>query len=152
MIKREVSEITGEEKRELFGIGKFRFENEQVNRWVELGGNIEYRYETRKTGITLLNQTEGLLSFTFHLEVNPEGEVKFSGDCMLFSPILKYLIQILKAKKDTEIRTKNQEFITALNKVLLKRCLDRSKEICEKEEFNLVGLETLICELGLENI
>jgi hypothetical protein len=144
--------LEGNEEEIMLGVGKFRFENEQITNWVNTGGNIEYRYEVRKTGISLLNQNEGLLSFTFHLEINPIGEIKFNGDCILFSTILQYLIEILKAKKESEIRKRNEAFVKTLNKLLLKGCLDHSKEISEREGFNLVGFETLYSNWGLDNI
>jgi len=140
------------EKKGLFNIRKFRFDNEQINSWVNTGGNIEYYYEVKKTNILPLNQNEGLLSFTFRLEVNPIGEIKFNGDCVLTSPILKNHIQILMAKKDSEIRKRNQSFMKILNKFLLARCLAHSKKTSEKEGFNLIGFDTLLSKLGLENI
>ena len=140
------------EKKGSFNIRKFRFDNEQINSWVNTGGNIEYYYEVKKTNIVPLNQNEGLLSFTFRLEEKPIGEIKFNGDCILTSPTLKNHILILIAKKNSEIRKKNQSFMKILNKTLLAVCLDHSKKTSEKEGFNLIGFDTLLSNLGLENI
>ena len=147
-----MSELEGREEEVMLGVGKFRFENEQINNWVNTGGNIEYHYEVRKTWIDPINQNQGLLLFTFHLEIHPVGEIKFNGACILFSTILQYLIQILKAKKGSEIRKRNEAFMKKLNKLLLKGCLDHSKEISDREGFKLVGFETLYNNLGLDNI
>lgn len=147
-----MSKLEGNEEEVILGVGKFRFENEQINNWVNTGGNIEYHYEVRKTGIDVINQNQGLLQFMFHLEINPIGEIKFNGTCILFSTILQYLIEILKARKESEIRKKNEAFVKTLNKLLLKGCLDHSKEISEREGFNLVNFETLYSNFGLDNI
>lgn len=136
----------------LFNVGKFRFEKKEVNKWMDVGGNIEYHYETRKTGIIPLNQHEGLLTFEFRLEITPIGEIKFQGDCILFSPILKDLIIILKSKKDSKIRRRNEIFMNALNKLLLKRCLNYAKELGEEEGIQFHNFEFLLSQLGLENI
>ncbi len=147
--------MKGKNQKGLFQVGKFRFENEQVERWVDvnLGGNVEYDYETKKTGITPLNPNEALITFEFRLELLPNtGRVTFSGDCLLISPRLKILIMVLKAKKDSEMRRRNQAFMIALNKLLSRRCLDHAKKIGEKEGVHFHGYEYALQQFGMDKI
>ena len=148
-------EIEGKNQKGLFQVGKFRFENEKIEAWVDinLGGNMDYDYKTEKTGITPLNPNEALLSFEFKLELLPNtGKITFSGDCLLISPRVKILIMILKAKKDSVIRNKNQAFMIALNKLLARRCLDHAKIIGEKEGVHFHNYEDALHQFGLDKI
>lgn len=115
--------------------------------------NVEYEYQVETTGITPYNLTEGLLSFKFELEILPDiGKIEFNGDCILFSNVLKSLVMILKADKNTLLWKKNQDFINGLHKFLLRRCLDYSKKIGEKEGIHFHSYELILKEEGLEHI
>ena len=147
--------MEGEKKKGLFRVGKFRFENEHVEKWVNLGSSIntDYEYELRPTGITPLNPTEGLLKFTFEIELLPDkGKISFNGDCYLFSNNLKALIMILKADENSIIRKKNQAFMKALCKLLLRRCLDHAKNVGEKEGIHFPNYEYVLQQWGIEHI
>lgn len=147
--------MEGKNQKGLFAVGKFRFENEHVEKWVDinLGGNVDYDYNVEMTGITPLNTTEGLLKFTFQIELLPDkGKVSFNGDCYLFSNNLKALIMVLKADENSIIRKKNQAFMRALNKLLLRRCLDHAKSIGEKEGVHFPSYEYALQQFGIDKI
>jgi len=147
--------MEGKNQKGLFSVGKFRFENEQVEKWVDinLGGSVDYDYEVKMRGITPLNPTEGLLKFTFQIELLPDkGKISFNGDCYLFSNNLKALIMVLKGDENSIIRKKNQMFMKALTKLLLRRCLDHAKNIGEKEGVHFPSYEYALQQFGIDKI
>ncbi|MFX1502030.1 MAG: hypothetical protein ACFFDH_13790 [Promethearchaeota archaeon] len=142
-------------KQGFFKVDNFRFENEKVEHWVNLGNvlNTEYDFEIRKTGITPLNQNEALLRFDFRLELLPDiGKITFNGDCILYSSLLKTCIMILKAKEDSLIQKKNKAFMTYLNDQLRKNCFEYAKELGEKEGMHFDKWDLFLHELGLDQI
>ncbi|KKL49637.1 hypothetical protein LCGC14_2313550, partial [marine sediment metagenome] len=152
---KEVNEMGRKNQKGLFAVRKFRFENEQVENWVNLGSSIntDYEYELKPTGIIPLNPTEGLLKFIFQIELLPDkGKISFNGDCYLFSNNLKALIMVLKADENSIIKKKNQAFMKALNKLLLRRCLDHAKKIGEKEGVHFPSYESILQQWGIEHI
>jgi len=139
-------------KEGLFRIGSFKFENVIINRFLDTGESYSYYHETKKTNIVALNPKQARLSFTFHLELKPLGEIRFNGDCLLESTMLKNMVQLIVSKEGSEFRKRNQSNMDALNKMLKKRCLDYAKEMCDNDGFELYGFDTLINTLGLQNI
>lgn len=143
------------EKKALFQVGKFRFENEHIEKWVDIKvvRYLECVFEIKKTNITPLNPKEALLSFNFNLELLPNtARITFKGDCLLISPKVKILILILKAKKNSKIRNRNQPFMKALNKLLLRRCMDHAKEIGEKKGIRFENYENILQDFGIDKI
>ena len=59
---------------------------------------------------------------------------------------------VLKADENSIIRKKNQAFMKALNKLLLRRCLDYSKEIGEIEGIHFPSYEYALQQLGIDKI
>lgn len=147
--------MEGKRLKGFFQLGKFRFENEHIEKWVDINlmGRMEYDYEVRKTNIILLNPNEALLKFEFRLELLPNtAGITFGGDCLLISPKVKIFILILKAKKNSKIRNKNQLFMKALNKLILRRCLDYAKRIGEKEGIQFHDYEYTLQLFGIDKI
>lgn len=148
-----MNEIDLKSKQGFFKVDKFRFENEKVEQWVNLGSavNTEYESEIKKTGITPLNQSEALLRFDFRLELLPDiGKITFNGDCILTTSSLRNTIIILKAKEDSIIRKKNKAFMTYLNNLLRKNCFEYAKELGEKEGMHFDKWDLFLQELGLD--
>ena len=147
--------MEGKNQKSLFSVGKFRFEEEQVEKWVNSGSsiNIDYDWRLEETGVVPLNPTEGLLRFTFQIELLPDiGKISFNGDCYLLSNKMKALIMVLKADENSIIRKKNQAFMKALNKLLLRRCLDHAKHIGEKEGIHFPSYEYALQQFGIDKI
>ena len=145
----------GKYRKGLFNVSNFRFENEKVEKWVNLGVAIstDYDFRIKKTGFAPHSQHEGLLSFEFELELLPDiGKITFNGDCIFFSPLLETCIMIIKADKKSVLRKKNKVFMIALNNLLRRRCLDHAKEIGEKEGLHFDNYDLFLEELGLEHI
>lgn len=138
-----------------FQLGKFRFVNEQIEKWVDINvmGYVECVYEIKKTNLTPLNPKKALLTFEFKLEILPNtAKITFIGDCLLISPKMPILLRILKAKKGSLIRNKNQLFLKALNKLLLRRCMDYAKKIGDKEGIRFQDYEKILQEFGIDQI
>lgn len=147
--------MEGESKKVRWAVGKFRFEDEHVEKWVKIGSSIntEYSYNLETPIIVPLNPTEGLLKFTFQLELLPDkGKISFNGDCYLFSSILKPLIMVLSSDKNSIIRKKNKAFLDLLKKFLLKRCLDHAKRIGEKDGIHFNSYKFVLQHYGIEHI
>lgn len=142
------------EKRVGLRVKHFRFENEKITPWVNQSkGNVEYSHYLETPGITPNNKLEGLLSFNFRLEILPDiGEISFSGDCILESSNLKTIIMVLKSPENSKLKIKNRPILEVINKLLLRRLLDHSKEIGEKEGIRFHSYELVLKNLGLEHI
>lgn len=134
-------------------VGKFVFSNIKIERWMDTkSNNVEYHFERKLLSITLINPREALLRFEFFIEVDPIGKISFQGECILFSPTIKSIVMILKANQDSQLRRNNQQLITTLNKLLLARCFEEAKKIGEQEGIIFHGYETMLNQLGVENI
>lgn len=139
----------------LFLVKDFKFENEVILPQVDnrTRRRVGYDYTMDPTNILILNNMEGLLHFTFKLKMLPNiCQIKFEGDCILYTRHIKTMVLILKSKENTELRIKNKPLIKALSKLLSRRCLDYAKEIGEKENIRFPNYERILERFGMDKI
>ncbi len=132
----------------------FVFINPKVNVWMDNPKpNVEYNYTLQTKNLVYLNSKEAFGFFDFKLEILPDvGKIEFSGRCTLEFPFITQLMMVLRMDVPEEVKQKNKPARDIFKKLVLRRCMDYSKDIGEKAGMIFHSYENFLEQTGLDKI